>query len=154
MYNRATGKEGQPTLFYDDEKKVAISVKGVRAARNNNPGNIEYGNFTKTFGAIGTDGRFAIFPDSETGFNCMKKLLSTSKNYAGKTIKEIVLKYAPPFENNVEQYIKAIEKNTGFKRDFVPVFEVDFLKLCKGMAEHEGFYNSKLTIEKIEWKEG
>jgi len=60
-------------------------VGGTRSWRNNNPGNIEYGEFAISQGAIGTDGRFAIFPSEEAGTRAMKALLKTSA-YQGKTI--------------------------------------------------------------------
>ncbi len=157
MWNRAEhfGEKGSmTTIFFDDEEKKAITVKGICAKRNNNPGNIEYGNFTKTFGAIGRagkDNRFAVFATEEEGFNCMKKLLCNSKHYKDKTIEEIVNKYAPSIENNVEDYIKAIEEYSGLGRKFVPKFEVDYLKLCKAMARHEGFYNEKVIIKDVEY---
>jgi hypothetical protein len=72
VWIRAEGGYGKPTIYYD-EKGPALAVFGPRNRRNNNPGNIEYGPFAKEHGAIGTDGRFAIFPDEETGFRAMKK---------------------------------------------------------------------------------
>ena len=48
---------------------------GARNWRNNNPGNIEYGSFSKKYGAIGGDGRFAIFPSYEVGRKAKEALL-------------------------------------------------------------------------------
>jgi hypothetical protein len=49
---------------------------GNRNVRNNNPMDIEYGKFAKRHGAIGSDGRFAIFPDMQTGWDAMNALVS------------------------------------------------------------------------------
>jgi hypothetical protein len=54
---------------------------GDRNWRNNNPGNIEYGKFAISMGAIGSDGRFAIFPSEEMGRKAADTLLK-GKSYA------------------------------------------------------------------------
>ena len=48
---------------------------GVRNWRNNNPGNLEYGPFAKSKGAIGTGGRFAVFATLEDGLRAKKDLV-------------------------------------------------------------------------------
>lgn len=74
-----------------------------RCQRNDNPGDICYGKFAISHGATGTDGRFAIFPDVQTGFAAMSSLLEAS--YLGMTIEAAINKYAPPNENNTPRYI-------------------------------------------------
>ena len=85
---------------------------GIRSVRNNNPGNIEYGNFAKKHGAIGTDGRFAVFSSVDDGFKAQTALLG---NYAkkGSTISSMVSRYAPAFENNPTAYAAAIAGEIG-----------------------------------------
>ena len=66
-------QESNPTAFTQDGRvyirgpggHVEERSGGTRAWRNNNPGNIEGSNFANTHGAIGGDGRFAIFPSQE-----------------------------------------------------------------------------------------
>lgn len=49
---------------------------GTRSYRNNNPGNIKYGSFAQSCGAIGKDDKgFAKFPDYLDGFNALKSLV-------------------------------------------------------------------------------
>lgn len=67
------------------EGQIGKRTGGSRSWRNNNPGNIEYGDFAKSMGAIGTDGRFAIFPDETTGWTAMETLLQ-GKNYRNLTV--------------------------------------------------------------------
>jgi hypothetical protein len=74
--------------------------EGARNWRNNNPGNIEYGDFAKSLGAIGSDGRFAVFPTYEAGRAAKSSLLFDTKGYAGKTIYEAISRYAPASDNN------------------------------------------------------
>lgn len=90
---------------------------GARGLRNNNPGNLEYGDFAKAHGATGSDGRFAIFPDMEIGAAAQRALLD--QNYFGKgltTPRAIVGKYAPASENNQGAYL-AFLKSHGFDPD-------------------------------------
>jgi hypothetical protein len=75
----------------------------ARCRRNHNPGNIEAGRFSVAHGAIRSDGRFAVFPDDETGFTAMTALLS-GPVYAGLTISEAIAKWAPPNENDTLMY--------------------------------------------------
>ena len=88
----------------------AMTVRGDRATRNNNPGNIEYGKFAKAHGAIGSDGRFAIFPDEATGKEAIKDLMQT-KNYKDLSVTDAVHRYAPSFENDTGAYINAVTKD-------------------------------------------
>lgn len=85
---------------------------GTRAWRNNNPGNLRYGNFARENGAIGTAGGFAVFPDEETGMRALKKLLR-SNTYSKLSISAAINKYAPPVENNTQRYKTRLSKMTG-----------------------------------------
>jgi hypothetical protein len=86
---------------------------GPRSWRNNNPGNIEYGSFAKDHGAIGSDGRFAVFPSYEAGRAAKESLLFDSAGYAGKTIEEAINRYAPPSENDSSWYANSVAEAIG-----------------------------------------
>ncbi len=91
--------------------------KGVpRGIRNNNPGNIRYGNFAIQHGATGRDSAgFAIFPNMTSGKAALDSLLR-GRGYLGgglDTISKIISKYAPGNENNTSAYISAVSKQTG-----------------------------------------
>lgn len=90
-----------------------VRREGARNWRNNNPGNIEYGPFAKSSGAIGTDGRFAVFPSYESGRNAKAKLLFESPSYRNKTIAGAISRYAPSFENNTGSYIAQVAAAAG-----------------------------------------
>jgi hypothetical protein len=85
---------------------------GDRNWRNNNPGNIEYGPFAMQYGAIGSDGRFAIFPSEEHGRKAQDALLK-SKNYASLSLADAIKRYAPSNENDPKSYANQIMKSTG-----------------------------------------
>jgi hypothetical protein len=78
-----------------------------RCRRNFNPGDIEAGRFAVAHGATGSDGRFAIFPDDETGFRAMAALLE-GPVYRGLTVAQAIAKYAPSNENDTARYIELV----------------------------------------------
>jgi uncharacterized protein (TIGR02594 family) len=106
---------------------------GTRADRNNNPGNIEYGDFAKKMGATGSDGRFAIFPDRETGFKASETLLG-GKGYQGKTLAEIGDRWAEKDKG----WAKNVSKATGIPLDAVPTPEQRSAIARTGIPRAEG----------------
>jgi hypothetical protein len=103
---------GQPTVVEYADGKVE-SRTGDRNWRNNNPGNLEYGDFAKSKGAIGTDGRFAIFSSPEAGRAAKSQLLFEGRRYKDNTIEGAISAYAPPNENNTAAYIANVSKSLG-----------------------------------------
>ena len=87
--------------------------KKTRAERNNNPGNIEYGAFAMAQGAIGSDGRFAIFPDLETGYQASRNLLSSYGEKGINTVSGVISKWAPSSENNTGSYASYVANKMG-----------------------------------------
>jgi hypothetical protein len=113
---------------------------GTANMRHNNPGNIEYGDFALSMGALpfpkhilemrqqmvkdktlyeskNSFARFAVFPDYETGRKAKEKLIFEQKQskhrlgaYGELTLDKAIEKYAPPNENPTEIYIKTIRK--------------------------------------------
>jgi hypothetical protein len=147
---------GTNRMFIGNDGNIYELSGGTRAWRNNNPGNLEDGKFARNNGAIGSDGRFAIFPDANTGLNAMVNLLSTNV-YQSLTIEDAINRYAPPSENNVDNYLKFIEHQTGFTR-ITPMNNLskdNLLKLAKAMTKHEGNIPGKKRIvsknEKYIW---
>lgn len=94
------------TLLQAMARQEGYYAHGTRPQRNNNPGDLEYGKFAKAHGATGSDGRFAIFPDEQTGFSAMRALLASA--YKGLTIEQALNKYAPPAENDVNTYLSRV----------------------------------------------
>ncbi len=100
---------------------------GSRSWRNNNPGNVMIGPRAKKYGAIGNDGKFAIFPDYESGRAAMKavlqkgswKELTIAEMIAGKKLSngKRIPGYAPASENNVPDYLSGIKNYAGLKLD-------------------------------------
>ena len=90
MYTKAIKKKGTVVEYYDNKGNKEIKKGGHRNWRNNNPGNIEMGKYAKKYGAIGDDGRFAIFPTYEIGQKAKSDLISKGKNYKGKTLEKVM----------------------------------------------------------------
>jgi hypothetical protein len=86
---------------------------GSRNWRNNNPGNLEFGAFSRRYGAVGTDGRFAVFPTYEAGRAAKEALLFEGRGYRGLNIAQMLNRYAPPVENNTNMYINSVVSAVG-----------------------------------------
>lgn len=92
-----------------------LDIKPPRGIRNNNPLNIEAGDYTSGQpGYIGSDGRFAQFQTPEQGINAASNLIDTyNRKYGLNTVSGIVGRWAPTPENNVPAYAGAVAKTMG-----------------------------------------
>ena len=122
--------------------------------RNNNPGNIEYGEYALKYGAIpyshGTpkaqkpEERFAIFPTYEMGRKAKENLIFEGKNYKDLTIDQAIARYAPPSENDTTAYqnaVKAVLK--------LPLEQLQTIKMKDLSSEQRG-----LVLSAMEKQEG
>jgi hypothetical protein len=120
---------------------------GARNWRNNNPGNIEYGEFAKKHGAIGSDGRFAIFPDYASGRAAKESLIFDGKNYKDKSLTDAISRYAPPSENNTVTYQGAVLAAAGGKNkkmsDYTPA---ERTAIMDAMQKVEGYKVGKSSV--------
>lgn len=111
-------------------KREGFYILNSRAARNHNPGNINWGAFTMRHGAINVekvpvvDGklieipRFAFFPTNKIGFNAMSSLLIA--HYLGMTVKAAIYRWAPPVDgNDSDAYVSFVCTETGYTPETV-----------------------------------
>ncbi len=87
--------------------------------RNNNPLNIIKSDI-KWQGEIrpSTDSRFAQFESMEYGLRAALRLLRTYyTNHGLRTIRQIISRWAPAFENYTEAYIQSVARQTGILPD-------------------------------------
>lgn len=112
---------------------------GDRNWRNNNPGNIEYGSFAISMGAIGSDGRFAIFPSEEMGRKAADTLLK-GKSYANLSAAQAINRWAPSNENDPKAYADRIAKQTGLdmNKKYVDMSPAEQAKFLDAMNKVEG----------------
>ena len=103
----------------------SLVAEKARGDRNNNPGNLEDGDFTRSQpGYAGTDGRFAKFATPEQGEAAQIALIRDGKRYKGKPISQIIQTYAPPAstggdnsELSVRNYIGYVAARAGIGPD-------------------------------------
>ena len=111
---------------------------GVRAIRNNNPGNLE---FRGQAGAVPEDGsgRFAKFGSSAEGVAALIKQLQRYGSRGLDTLEEIINTYAPSSENNTQAYISALSKRLGVSgSDQLNLSDANTLAaLVRGISTHE-----------------
>lgn len=126
-------------IFIKDASGAIVETRsgGHRNWRNNNPGNIEYGPFAKSHGAIGSDGRFAVFRTINDGFAAADALLKSSA-YANRSIAQSVERWAPRNENDTDAYINAY-RSAGF--------DVNKRYSDLSLSEQRRFLQTKMRIE-------
>ena len=92
-----------------------------RGLRNNNPGNIRKSSTVwqgeKT---PSTDTAFKQFISMAYGYRAMLKLLQNYSRLNGcRTIRQMINRWAPPSENNTDNYIRAVCGSAGVQPDQV-----------------------------------
>lgn len=154
------GKNGAQ-LSEDDEKKLETETDktmekfkpatGNRGEKNNNPGNLKFGDFAKAHGATGQDDKgFAIFPDRDAGEKAQRARLfekGTGKiDYSGMTLDKAIETYAPPSENDTATYQKNVSKSLGSHYDpnkkLSEYSKEDQDTILKAFQKQEGTYSS------------
>ncbi|AJG18835.1 hypothetical protein [Cupriavidus basilensis] len=125
-----------------------VQQSGARNWRNNNPGNIEYGDFAKKHGAIGSDGRFAIFPDYGSGRKAKESLIFDGKSYRNLTLSQAISRYAPASENDTAAYQRSVLGSVGGQdlkmSDYTPAQRTVILD---AMQKVEGYKVGKTVIK-------
>ena len=102
------------------EPTVAGQPTNAKAPANNNPGNIIDSQFARAHGAtntgpIGSQGRFANFPDVNAGESAQHTLL-TNPTYSRLPLRDIPKVWAPKGDgkNDPAAYAQSLQKLTGF----------------------------------------
>lgn len=91
---------------------------GTIATRQNNPGNLAYGDFAKQFGATGPGAQnIAVFPNTQAGSNAMDALI---QHYAsqGYNLGQLIGSWAPPnapgnTPQSTQNYTNFVAQQTG-----------------------------------------
>lgn len=139
---------GGPGWTKVDTPQGVRTVYGDRATRNNNPGNIEAGSYANSKGAIGTDGRFAVFGNRVRGTMAQTGLVFGPR-YSNLTLRAAIEKYAPSFENNSAAYAAAVAAAAGVSLD-TKMKDIPAAKraaVVKGMQAVEGNTSAKAYDE-------
>lgn len=113
-----------------------------RGIRNNNPGNIRWGDDWRGLvpDAQRTDKSFCQFTTPEYGIRAMIIILRNYQRKRGlKTVTDIINRWAPPVENNTLAYINSVAKEIGVD----PAAEINvfdsriMMKLLQAIIKHE-----------------
>lgn len=137
--------DGRATVYKNADGTLTRREGGSLAWRNNNPGNIKCGDFSRSMGAIGCGpSGFAVFPDEKAGEKAIHALLKTN-SYNNLSIAKAMERYAPPKENNTELYINQITKATGLDRNtpMNALSDAQREQFVKAIRKHEGWIVGK-----------
>jgi len=145
-----------------------MEKKSPRGIRNNNPGNIEWGSPWQGLrpDVERTDNRFAQFTDPVFGIRALACVLITYQDKRRAedgsridSIKEIISRWAPSFENNTDAYassVAALLDGVGPDDEVIDVHNFDHLRpIVEGIVRHENgrgpfkTENSWYTAEQI-----
>lgn len=113
-------------------------VSTIRGIRNNNPGNIEWGNDWQ--GLVPpeqrTDERFAQFIAPEYGIRAMAKIIRSYANRGAVSVRAIISNWAPPSENDTASYVAHVANNIGMSPD-APLSSMQWPGLIAAIIQHE-----------------
>jgi hypothetical protein len=118
-----------------------VRVGGTVAWRNNNPGNIVFSRQARAYGAIGRSGRFAVFPDENTGMRAVGALLRSS-HYRNLSIRDGMRRYAPAEDHNDPvAYARWIGRETGIDaaRTFGSLTDSELAAVVRAIRKVEGW---------------
>lgn len=123
-----------------------------RGIRHNNPGNIRR---TKTAwqgeSTLQDDPDFIRFDDAQHGLRAlMKTLITYQEKYDIEHVQGLILRWAPPSENNTAAYITAVAERVGVKpMDYISVeIPENLIRLAQAITRHE---NGKCPDPTLPW---
>lgn len=149
-YHAARRGEGMSTIYVRPDGSEDVFSGGTMAWRNNNPGNLIYGDFAKSRGAIGVyengHGKFAVFPDEAAGVAAMRDLMKIPK-YQAKSVDEVIRAYAPPQQNDTKAYQGFVRSSVGVdgSTKLSDLTDEQFDKLIATIRKKEGSRAGSVT---------
>lgn len=110
-----------------------------RGLRNNNPGNLRYAGKLVWYGEIEPDSDgYCRFPTPALG---LRALFITFRTYQEvhrlKSPRLMILRFAPPTENNVEAYVQDVCERGPFHPDWPVDLEREGLEWLRAVVHHE-----------------
>ena len=125
-----------------------------RAIRDNNPGDIEYN--AAFMGCIGSDGRFCIFENCAYGYRAWLKLMHTYREQDGcDTLRKIIMRYAPPVENNSDAYMSGVSTGTRIGLDdALPTDSASWQRIAKYFFNEEAGGEASKYVTDADYAEG
>ena len=105
--------------------------------RNNNWGNLRYDPANHWKGQTGQEKGYCTFDTVGHGLRAMRKVLTHYIDAGYKTVEDIIYRYAPPEENDTENYIANVCEWSGMVRDELVTRTVGLQALIKAMVRME-----------------
>lgn len=142
--------------LHHPDGKIEMRTGGSVAWRLNNPGRILYGDFAKSYGAIGEFSKYAIFPKYAKGREALYDYLFKSNIYRNLTIKAAMDKFAP--KNKSTTYTKEITKKLVVSSGTI-MAEIgenkrnELLNVVQRLENYHIAGVSKTFANEAEWKE-
>jgi hypothetical protein len=121
-------------------------MKQPRGLRNNNPLNIRH-NADIFQGEIkGIDKSFKTFSSMPHGYRAAFVALATYLSRGWNTIEKIISHWAPPNENNTDNYIAAVERWSGVSRnkELTAADGADYILIVAAMSFVENGKNADI----------
>jgi hypothetical protein len=149
-YNFIKAKEGDnsSTVYYTADNRLVIKSGGSWAWRNNNPGNLRKGEYSRNNDCIGYSGGFAVFPTPEQGEAALRDLLKNG--YKHSSLQSMIKSYAPKKDKNkTAKYLKFILSKLGIKNPKAMVRDLtkeQFESLVKAIEQFEGWKEGQIKI--------
>lgn len=109
-----------------------------RGIRLNNPGNIRRSSAKwQGMSAVQIDPEYVTFSSARFGLRALARLLNNYHRQGFKTIRQILIRYAPPAENKTSSYVSHVSQLTLKTPDAVLSFPVDLAGLMAAIVRHE-----------------
>lgn len=126
-------------IFKSISDGVVSMISEPRGIRNKNPLNMRWYSVNNWVGQVGKDeSGYIIFDKPENGIRAAGKTLDSYARRGVVTLGAIIASWAPAVENNVENYVKHVEQQTGFNRGrVISRASGDFAPLLAAMIKHE-----------------
>ena len=125
-----------------------------RAIRDNDPGDLDY---TPSFqGCTSSDGRFCIFIDMPHGIRAFYKVMHTYRTQDGcDTLRKIIMRYAPPNENNSAAYMAGVSNGTGIGLDdALPTDSASWQRIAQYFFNEEAGGEASKYVTDADYAEG
>jgi hypothetical protein len=155
QYVKARGGPNHITIYYTDDNRLMIRSGGTWTWRNNNPGNMRSGAYSKNNGCIGYSSGYAVFPTLEQGEIALRDLLENG--YKNASLQYTINRFAPEKDkNDPAKYLKFILEKIGIKNPKTMMRDLNqkqFEALVKAIKQFEGWEvghtNLPLRITKV-----
>jgi hypothetical protein len=147
-YVKAKEGPNHITIYYTADNHLMIKSGGSWTWRNNNPGNLRKGKYSKSNGCIGFSGGFAVFPTLGDGLKAQIDLLKNG--YKNSSIQGMVKAYAPPKDKNkTAKYLKFVLGKLRVKNPKTMIRDLSkkqFDALIKAIQQFEGWETGKVNL--------